>query len=87
LKSVSFRVSESDFVEEDQGSNTEWKLTIGVVELIQVPETMKSTSKRLVEETGKYTDKITDELQKQGEALGEELEEGVNEAMKYLKLK
>jgi hypothetical protein len=87
LKSVAFRVSESDSVEEDQGSNTEWKLTIGVLELIQVPEAMKSASERLVEEAGKYTDKITDELQKQREALGEELEKGVNELMKNLNFK
>lgn len=87
LKTVAFRVSESDSLEEDHGSNTEWKLTNGVLELIQVPEAMKSASERLVEEAGKYTDKITDELQKQGEALGEELEKSVNEAMKNLEFK
>jgi hypothetical protein len=87
LKTVAFRVSESGSLEEDDGSNTELKLTNGVLELIQAPEAMKSASDRLVEESGKYTDKITQELQKQGEALGEELEKGVNEAMKNLNFK
>jgi hypothetical protein len=87
LKTVAFRVLESDSLEEDHESNTELKLTNGVLELIQAPEAMKSASDRLVEESGKYTDKITQDLQKQGEALGEELEKGVNEAMKNLNFK
>jgi hypothetical protein len=91
LRTIAFRVSESNDAGNVEETGEEWILTEGVQELNELPLAMKGAAEGSLGGAGKalnqFTEEMSKELKKQGDALGEEIEKGVNEFIQGLEQK
>jgi hypothetical protein len=91
LRSLAFKVSSSEAGGDAEASSEEWKLTVGVQELNELPVAMRNRSEQSLDEAGKALNRLAEglsnELIKQGEVLGEEIEKGVNEIIREIETK